>query len=327
MFPQPLLLTVNATNAAAGQKSAPSPVRVYCFVEATSDGFVDRQRTARADSLQDVKESIGARKNWLQLVESADQADVTLQVTGRDSTPTRRTDPVNKQPLTVYRLSAVLRVGDYKTELEGTVENAITMGVWRATARDLAAGVERWARDNYDRAIARRTAAPARESKSPRQVTIDWLLAPTIAAAYEHLLPLTAQQSTAVKKAFESNPDAAPILSLVDLILAPGPQLRSKGATLTTAGQPITTITIADTMKSVFTIGQESVLGDKASVSIRLEWMDQPPVDKKVELIRQADRWFICATDFGPGMSYSYLDQPNPITALLDRIVKGMGGQ
>ena len=71
------------------QKAA-SPLRVYCFAAPNSSGFVDQASRSREDSVKDLKESIAKKKDWLQLVDSAAQADIVVEVVERKIVGTGR---------------------------------------------------------------------------------------------------------------------------------------------------------------------------------------------------------------------------------------------
>jgi len=51
-----------------------SPLNVYCFAAPNGSGFVDQASRSREDSVKDIKESIAKKKDWLQLVDTADPA-------------------------------------------------------------------------------------------------------------------------------------------------------------------------------------------------------------------------------------------------------------
>ena len=144
----------------------PAPVKVFCFIEEDPSGFVDQKVQALRDSLKDVKDSIGKKKDWLRLVESREQADIVVQVVGRtidgsgrvESTASSYTDDKGRtsratgstREIMNYNLATIMRVGDYTNELTGSVPDTYILGgPWRTAAGQVAGELEKWVKNNY----------------------------------------------------------------------------------------------------------------------------------------------------------------------------------
>ena len=143
-------LTVTPLDA---QKVA-SPLKVYCFAAPNGSGFVDQASRSREDSVKDLKESIAKKKDWLQLVDTADQADIVVEILERNIVGTGRfnadsTGYVDKKGTTVntttrtreisnYTLIAKMRVGTYENAMAGEVSSEYIGGPWRAAAGQIA---------------------------------------------------------------------------------------------------------------------------------------------------------------------------------------------
>lgn len=151
------------------QKPA-SPLKVFCFTAPNESGFVDKASEGRADSLQDLKESIAKKKDWLTLVEAAPLADVTVEVLERKVVPNGRTAATVKthrdskgklvttrtesRAINNYTLRAVMRAGRYQNEMTGMVSSeslATWSGQWRSAAGQIAGEIEKWAKANLAR--------------------------------------------------------------------------------------------------------------------------------------------------------------------------------
>ena len=163
-----LTLAAVASVGAFETQRPPAPVKVFCFVEENASGFIDQKVQALRDSLKDVKDSIGKKKDWMKLVDSRDDADIVVQVVSRtidgsgrvESTASSYTDDKGRtsratgstREIMNYNLAAVMRVGDYTNELTGSVPDTYILGgPWRTAANQVAGELEKWVKDNYSR--------------------------------------------------------------------------------------------------------------------------------------------------------------------------------
>jgi hypothetical protein len=166
---------VGAPASTPGYAQQPSsPLKVFCFTPPAEAGFVDKSSQGRADSLKDLKESIAKKKDWLELVEAASQADVTVEVLDRqvvsagrtaarvsthtDSKGKTVTTRTESRPINNYMLRTVMRAGSYQNEMTGVVssESAATWaGQWRSAAGQIAGEIEKWAKANLARLRSR----------------------------------------------------------------------------------------------------------------------------------------------------------------------------
>ena len=160
---------VLASTSGYAQKPS-SPLKVFCFTAPNESGFVDKASQGRADSLKDLRESIAKKKDWLELVEAASLADVTVEVLERKVVPAGRTAASVKtsrdnkgktvttrtesRAINDYTLRTVMRAGSYQNEMAGVVssESAATWaGQWRSAAGQIAGEIEKWAKANLAR--------------------------------------------------------------------------------------------------------------------------------------------------------------------------------
>jgi hypothetical protein len=134
-------------------------LKVYCFASLSSAAAPDAGSTDRADALQDLKEEIVKRGDWLELATSQATSDVAVEVLDRwvvswwshrsEDEPARKKDgtTTGRPVITDYHLKTVLRLGEYAGEIEAVVSPE-DLAPWRAAARQVARSIEQWAKDN-----------------------------------------------------------------------------------------------------------------------------------------------------------------------------------
>jgi hypothetical protein len=136
---------------------------VNVFVTGDNNGF---SAAGANDSALDLQKSL-ANKKTLRVVNSASEADIVVRIDSRDAhkevdgytTTTNRSDDgrsstknTNTNEKTVRNLHATLMAGDFTQALDAQSEMS-----WRFAADNIAGQIERWAKQNYPRLIARRT--------------------------------------------------------------------------------------------------------------------------------------------------------------------------
>jgi len=142
----------------ASQEGAPRYVaRVYVFTQQAKPGeFVDLGEKERRDSVKDIKEVWRISGKGLRVIDSPENAHITLEVLGRNQVEDGTvgvavpiygggavaTTQAKYQKVVTVRLSVVGR--DYKTD--------IVQGgrYWRDAAAATTLMVERWLKENYD---------------------------------------------------------------------------------------------------------------------------------------------------------------------------------
>src|ERR1700674_5560908 len=77
-----IAIGLSAQAARAVDKPA-QKVKVFAFVEKDPSGFVDQRTQDLPASLQDIREAITKKNDWLQLVEVRELADIVIEVTQR----------------------------------------------------------------------------------------------------------------------------------------------------------------------------------------------------------------------------------------------------
>jgi hypothetical protein len=173
---RPMRLTLVAVFAIAAGLSAPAAragdkpaqkIKVFPFIGKDSSGFVDQRTQDLPASLQDIREAITKKSDWLQLVEAKEQADIVLEVTertlverqGQSTTNTtydkdgkRATSRTTQTKEHDVVLKAVMSVGDYKNELSGQCDLGYLFGgPYRQAAKNLVGSLENWVKNNYSR--------------------------------------------------------------------------------------------------------------------------------------------------------------------------------
>ena len=150
-----LLLTLQSPDR------SPTSVRVYVFTETSASATRSPEETERIEAVGDMREAL-KRKKGLTLVEDRAQANVLMEVMGRE----RREEPqgafggksITRMGDTIIRLR--VKSGDEETELKG-----MGLGTWGRAAKDAAERFVKW--------IARRE--PKRE---PRIAVLEPRIAP-----------------------------------------------------------------------------------------------------------------------------------------------------
>lgn len=142
---------------------------VNVYVTGESNGF---SAAGANDSALDLQKSLAGKKA-LRVVNSASEADIVVRIGSRDShkevdgytTNTNRSDDgrsstktTTANDKTVRNLHATLVAGDFTQALDAQSEMS-----WRFAADNIAGQIERWAKQNYSRLMARRTAGGSAE--------------------------------------------------------------------------------------------------------------------------------------------------------------------
>lgn len=328
-------------------QKAPSPLKVYCFAAPNSSGFVDQTSRSREDSVKDLKESIAKKKDWLQLVDSAAQADIVVEILERKIVGTGRfnadsTGYVDKKGTTVnsttrtreisnYTVVARMRVGSYENDMVGEVSSEFLGGQWRAAAGQIAGEVERWAKANYARlkgdtpAVAKGASpkaapAPPRGPLGPRQTIAQWYLAPTVGAAEAFLLKSTLAQIRAFRGL--AQPNQQEMNAFVETAVAPGPSAARSGGTVAAKGQD--GVVVRGDYELDITFQTEAIAGDRAFVPVSVTYAGKPARAGTFELRREDGGWRIAAVDLGDDMRFPRFDEPGFITAYADMMVKAL---
>ncbi len=148
---------------------------ITVFVDAGSDGFT----TAGAgDSVKDLAKSLRGKEKSLRVVDSASEADVLVYVTSREErkklgsiitntnksndgkNTTTTTTPTEE---TTYIVHAVIRSGDFQTQVDG---EGMT---WRWAADRIAGRVDSWVKQNTPRLLEKRAQRGGTEAVPPSE--------------------------------------------------------------------------------------------------------------------------------------------------------------
>ena len=320
-------------------------LRVYCFAAPNVEGFVDRKLKDRQDSLKDLQEAIVKKKDWLELAESSNDADIVIEVqdrfevaTGQVDTQTtsnvskdgkRITSNTTSKPMTNYTLRTVMRVGEYEAPVNGEISSEYLFGAWRAAAGNVASEVERWAKDNHARIISRTPgrpgasapellAAPSTTSAASagvavRQAVIGWLTAANVAAAEEFLPASAVSQLRGYRK--NARGIQAQTAKVFEGALAFGVLQKEMGAPATVSGS---TISFADSDRPLaLTLEADAVAGDRAFLILSVRDGSKAAQRGSIELVREGEAWKIAAVDFGrPDLRFPRFDASDLIARL-----------
>ena len=138
------LLTIVGPRLAFEEDYKGPPIRLYLFVTPTEGGFVDDAFKARAEAFNEIRKKLSDSK-WVQLVEAREQAQIQVEVLGRTKEFTgNRSLWLSTMAEKVYVVRAKLTVGEYSTELSGSVNSSMK----REAARDVAKAIEKWVKEN-----------------------------------------------------------------------------------------------------------------------------------------------------------------------------------
>ena len=317
-------------------------LRVYCFAAPNAEGFVDRKLKDRQDSLKDLQDAITKKKDWLELAESRDDADIVIEVqdrfevaTGQVDTQTtsnvskdgkRITSNTTSKPMTNYTLRTVMRVGEYESPVIGEISSEYIFGAWRTAAGNVANEVERWAKDNHSRIISRTPGRPGASAPellsapsttaagvAARQAVIGWLTAANVVAAEEFLPASAVSQVRAYRK--NARGMQAQTAKLFDGALAYGALQKEMGAPATVSGS---TITFADPDRPlVLTLEADAVAGDRAFLTLGVRDGSKAVQRGSIEVVREGDAWKIAAVDLGrPDLRFPRFDASDLIARL-----------
>jgi hypothetical protein len=156
----------------------------------------------------------------------------------------------------------------------------------------------------------------------PRDVVVAWLLAPTTEDALRFLPESTAETWRILRGSLGSAPGARHTVRMIDLSLAPGPTIAATGATGAAKGRPVNGVAFFGGRALDITFDRDEISGDRAVVHLHADVGVDPPVAGRVELLRDDAGWRIAVADIGPEIRYSYLDKPNPVSAVADRVMQ-----
>ncbi len=169
---------------------------------------------------------------------------------------------------------------------------------------------------------APRPAPVAAPDRSPRDVVVAWLLAPSTEDALKFLPETTAETWRIVRRSLGRAPGAAHVARMIDLSLAPGPTVTATGATGATRGQPVNGVAFFGGRALDITFDRDEITDDRTIVHLHADLGVEPRVAGRVELLRGEPGWRIVAADIGPEIRYSHLDKPNPVSAIADRVLQ-----
>jgi hypothetical protein len=148
-----------AASAYAEKLPKHPPVAVFVMAEtASAEGFVDNESKERADALKDVRNVLSHKPEDVTLVDSPEAATVVLEILNRkayeDTGTTKTTGNMyhsKTEQVTQNTLYARLHVGDYTSEISGSVPTSQVFHVWRDCAGAVAHQTTKWIATNYEK--------------------------------------------------------------------------------------------------------------------------------------------------------------------------------
>src|SRR5687768_10982887 len=145
----------------------------------------------------------------------------------------------------------------------------------------------------------------------PRQVAVEWLTAKTVDDAIRHLPPATVEQFRTFQKK-QATPREEAIVNMVEPMMAPLVFSQLMGGTMTTAGSPVSTITVTGSQAIHLTLLNVSITGDNATVPLRVRATKEAPEEAgAIELRRDGGVWRIVAANLGKNIPLARFDSPN----------------
>jgi hypothetical protein len=140
-----------SAEAAKGPKKPDTPFRIQVFTRSTVQDVVD--------STNDVRKVIDDKKrDWFRLVENGEDADIVLEITGRDWTTDKAL--IVRGVVTTANLNRAGIVGQC---IPGILDLG---GPWKSAAANMAKRLETFCRETYaDLAEARKKKLPSAASK------------------------------------------------------------------------------------------------------------------------------------------------------------------
>ena len=146
----PLLVAAWGNGFAAGQEEAPrrpsEPFRV--FVQ-TSDPADAELKTRLEEAVPMVRERV-ERREWFQLAESAEEADVLLRIVNYHNSNAHKWGWFEGPTVELVYVDAVAVAGTAREELSGLDQRPVLLGAsLRNAASHLAEELERFCKENY----------------------------------------------------------------------------------------------------------------------------------------------------------------------------------
>lgn len=157
-----MLFAVGVTVAAQTDR-----IRVHIAKPTSADGFVDDTLKGQQDTVADLTARLGKNKR-LQLVEKAEEADVTIAVRGRGrvetgdassrtvATPLGLATSTTKDEAKEVAIVLCARSPQPCQERVFTARSEQVFGAWKAIAGNLANQIDRWVAANQQALIAGR---------------------------------------------------------------------------------------------------------------------------------------------------------------------------
>jgi hypothetical protein len=145
--------------AAAPRENDRALIRAFITSEPLTRDWVQPGSQDRADSPKDLSDGF-ARSRIVRVVPGRTEADIVIEITGREATQNGRTVVVYSGDVAVAKrlqgrsVAATVRVADQEFKFVGSTNRRY----WSAAAEDLATDIERWAKANADRILGLRVA-------------------------------------------------------------------------------------------------------------------------------------------------------------------------
>ena len=155
----PLLMALLGSQPATGQDEAPrrppEPFRVFVHASSPTDADL---KAALQDALPVVRERVGRRRHWFLVVESPEEADISVRLVNYRTGPSTGSRSVAESPpgtsgflaREYHFLDAVVRSGESRANLSGLNEGRVRQRPEvRKAADHLARELERFCKENY----------------------------------------------------------------------------------------------------------------------------------------------------------------------------------
>jgi hypothetical protein len=171
--------------------------------------------------------------------------------------------------------------------------------------------------------VAPRPLIALQRALQPRQVAVEWLTAKSVADALRHLPPATVEQLRTLQK--NATPRQEAIVNMVEPMMAPLVFSQLMGGTLTTAGSPVSTITVSGSQALHLRLLNVSITGDSATVPLRVRaTADGAEEAGTIELRRVGGVWRIVAANLGSTIPLARFDSPNYLDVATALAIEGL---
>ena len=157
------VLLLLAIGQAGQTPTAPDPALIRIHIHTDEKG-IDEELAARRTSQKDLAAALASKRKVIALVDNDEQADVSLEITGRSITIPRVViglagrpgEPPTPGLVRRGTLSVTLESGPSTLRLTNRNTTSDNPGGWKSAAENIADQVEKWVREQREAILKRR---------------------------------------------------------------------------------------------------------------------------------------------------------------------------